>query len=154
MERTLLTAEEAAESLKVGRCKVYDLIRSGELESIKIGRLRRIPVTRCAASRSGCWRKAWSERQERERRGHRLPAQGRSLGGGDVRADTRRRCRKIVKYAKSRADANRKLREMVDRVDRNVPIPVSSMTCDESTSPTGCSTSSSTCGRALGAPTT
>ena len=40
----LLTAEEAAESLKVGRCKVYDLIRSGELESIKIGRLRRIPV--------------------------------------------------------------------------------------------------------------
>ena len=31
-------------SLKVGRCKVYDLIRSGELESIKIGRLRRIPV--------------------------------------------------------------------------------------------------------------
>jgi excisionase family DNA binding protein len=44
MERTLLTAEEAAESLKVGRCKVYDLIRSGELESIKIGRLRRIPV--------------------------------------------------------------------------------------------------------------
>jgi len=44
MERVLLTAEEAAESLKVGRCKVYDLIRSGELESIKIGRLRRIPV--------------------------------------------------------------------------------------------------------------
>ena len=45
MERVLLTAEEAAESLKVGRCKVYDLIRTGELESIKIGRLRRIPVS-------------------------------------------------------------------------------------------------------------
>ena len=45
MERVLLTAEEAAESLKIGRCKVYDLIRSGELESIKIGRLRRIPVS-------------------------------------------------------------------------------------------------------------
>jgi excisionase family DNA binding protein len=44
MERVLLTAEKAAESLKVGRCKVYDLIRSVELESIKIGRLRRIPV--------------------------------------------------------------------------------------------------------------
>lgn len=44
MERMLLTAEEAAESLKVGRCKVYDLIRTGELASIKIGRLRRIPV--------------------------------------------------------------------------------------------------------------
>ena len=45
MERVLLTAEEAAESLRIGRCKVYDLIRSGELESIKIGRLRRIPVS-------------------------------------------------------------------------------------------------------------
>ena len=44
MERVLLTAEETAECLKVGRCKVYDLIRSGELESFKIGRLRRIPV--------------------------------------------------------------------------------------------------------------
>ncbi len=44
MERLLLTAEEAAELLNVGRCKVYDLMRTGELESIKIGRLRRIPV--------------------------------------------------------------------------------------------------------------
>ena len=44
MERVLLTAEEVAESLKIGRCKVYDLIRTGELQSIKIGRLRRIPV--------------------------------------------------------------------------------------------------------------
>ena len=55
MERMLLTAEEAAESLKVGRCKVYDLIRTGELESIKIGRLRRILPrprrTRAAGSR-------------------------------------------------------------------------------------------------------
>ena len=44
MERILLTAEEAAECLKIGRCKVYDLIRSGDLASIKIERLRRIPV--------------------------------------------------------------------------------------------------------------
>jgi len=44
MERLLLTAEEAAELLNIGRCKVYDLMRTGELESIKIGRLRRIPV--------------------------------------------------------------------------------------------------------------
>lgn len=44
MDRVLLTAEEAADCLKVGRCKVYDLIRTGELQSIKIGRLRRIPV--------------------------------------------------------------------------------------------------------------
>jgi excisionase family DNA binding protein len=44
MERLLLTAEQAAEMLNIGRCKVYDLLRTGELESIKIGRLRRIPV--------------------------------------------------------------------------------------------------------------
>ncbi len=44
MERVLLTAEEVAEALHIGRCTVYDLIRSGQLESIKIGRLRRIPV--------------------------------------------------------------------------------------------------------------
>ena len=44
MERLLLTAEEAAEVLNIGRAKVYDLLRTGELESVKIGRLRRIPV--------------------------------------------------------------------------------------------------------------
>lgn len=53
MERILLTAEEAAECLKIGRCKVYDLIRSGELESIKIGRLRRIPVASVRAFGQG-----------------------------------------------------------------------------------------------------
>ncbi len=40
----VLTPEEAAEALHVGRCKVYDLIRTGDLESIKIGRLRRVPA--------------------------------------------------------------------------------------------------------------
>jgi excisionase family DNA binding protein len=44
MEQLLLTAEQAAEMLNIGRCKVYDLLRTGELESVKIGRLRRIPV--------------------------------------------------------------------------------------------------------------
>ena len=53
MERVLLTPEEAAESLKIGRCMLYDLIRNGDLESIKIGRLRRIPVdsVRCFAQK-------------------------------------------------------------------------------------------------------
>lgn len=44
MERVLLTAEEVAEALNVGRCTVYDLIRTGQLQSLKIGKLRRIPV--------------------------------------------------------------------------------------------------------------
>lgn len=40
----LLTPEQAAERLGVGRSKVYELIGTGELESVKIGRLRRVPV--------------------------------------------------------------------------------------------------------------
>ena len=44
VEKLLLTAEEAAESLGVGRSTVYDLLRLGHLSSVKIGRARRIPV--------------------------------------------------------------------------------------------------------------
>ncbi|WUI01559.1 helix-turn-helix domain-containing protein [Spirillospora sp. NBC_00431] len=41
--RFLLTAKEAAEELAISRTTVHDLLRSGRLESVKIGRLRRIP---------------------------------------------------------------------------------------------------------------
>ncbi|NWJ74289.1 helix-turn-helix domain-containing protein [Pseudonocardia sp. ICBG1122] len=44
MNRVFLTAEEAADALHISRSKVYDLIRNGDLLSIKIGRLRRVPV--------------------------------------------------------------------------------------------------------------
>jgi excisionase family DNA binding protein len=44
MECVLLTPEETGRALHIGRSKVFDLIRSGELVSIKIGRLRRVPV--------------------------------------------------------------------------------------------------------------
>mgnify|MGYP001155198368 CR=1 FL=1 len=44
MERLLLTAQEAAQSLGVSRTKIYDLMRSGRLRSVKIGGSRRIPV--------------------------------------------------------------------------------------------------------------
>lgn len=43
MNALLLTVEEAAELLHIGRCKVYDLLRNNELRSIKIGGSRRIP---------------------------------------------------------------------------------------------------------------
>lgn len=43
MESILLTAVEAAELLHIGRSKVYDLIRNGDLVSVKIGKLRRVP---------------------------------------------------------------------------------------------------------------
>lgn len=38
----LLTVDQAAEILHISRDRLYYLIRSGELRSIKIGRLRRI----------------------------------------------------------------------------------------------------------------
>ncbi len=43
-ERLVLTVEEAAERLGVGRTLLYALVRSGDIESIAIGRLRRIPI--------------------------------------------------------------------------------------------------------------
>ena len=43
MERLLLTAEETAEILSIGRTKVYELMRLGLLESVKHG-CRRIPT--------------------------------------------------------------------------------------------------------------
>lgn len=44
-ERVLLTVEEAAERLGIGRTLTYKLIRTGEIESVQIGRLRRIPAS-------------------------------------------------------------------------------------------------------------
>jgi excisionase family DNA binding protein len=44
-ERVLLTVEEAAEQLGIGRTLAYALIRNGEIESVRIGRLRRVPTT-------------------------------------------------------------------------------------------------------------
>ncbi len=44
-EKLLLTPEEAGERLGVGRTQMYDLMRRGDLLSVHIGRLRRIPVT-------------------------------------------------------------------------------------------------------------
>jgi excisionase family DNA binding protein len=40
-----LRVEEAAHMLNVGRLTVYDLIRSGRLKSVKIGRRRLVPRT-------------------------------------------------------------------------------------------------------------
>ncbi|MEV6110984.1 helix-turn-helix domain-containing protein [Streptomyces sp. NPDC052109] len=45
----LLKVEEAARRLSIGRTTCYALIRSGELESIDIGRLRRVPADAPAA---------------------------------------------------------------------------------------------------------
>ena len=43
-DRLLLRIEEAADRLGIGRSLMYRLVLSGEVESIRVGRLRRIPV--------------------------------------------------------------------------------------------------------------
>ena len=40
----LLRPEDAARALGVGRTKVYELMRSGALRSVRVGGLRRVPV--------------------------------------------------------------------------------------------------------------
>ena len=43
MDKLLLTPEEAAEVLGIGRTKVYALIADGDLLSVRIGNSRRVP---------------------------------------------------------------------------------------------------------------
>jgi excisionase family DNA binding protein len=42
--RLVLTIDEAAERLGIGRTLMAALVRSGDVESVRIGRLRRIPA--------------------------------------------------------------------------------------------------------------
>lgn len=41
----LYRVEEAAEALRLSRSALYELIRSGQLRSVKAGRRRLVPVT-------------------------------------------------------------------------------------------------------------
>ena len=43
-QRLLLTVCEAAEQLGIGRSLLYELLAEGQVESIHVGRLRRIPI--------------------------------------------------------------------------------------------------------------
>lgn len=42
-DRLLLTVEEAADRLGIGRSLMYELIGGGQVASIRVGRLRRVP---------------------------------------------------------------------------------------------------------------
>lgn len=43
-ERLVYTAAEAAQALRIGRSKLYELLDAEEIESIHIGRSRKIPA--------------------------------------------------------------------------------------------------------------
>jgi excisionase family DNA binding protein len=40
----LLSVTQAAEALAIGRTKIHELLATGALESVKLGRSRKIPV--------------------------------------------------------------------------------------------------------------
>ncbi|NYH42627.1 excisionase family DNA binding protein [Micromonospora jinlongensis] len=41
--RVVLTIEEAAQRLGIGRTTMYALVKSGQIRTVTIGRLRRVP---------------------------------------------------------------------------------------------------------------
>ena len=43
MDKLLYTPEEAAELLGIGRTRLFELIAKGRLESVRLGRSRRVP---------------------------------------------------------------------------------------------------------------
>jgi excisionase family DNA binding protein len=44
----LYRVEEAAEAMRLSRSVIYELIRSGQLRTVKVGRRRLVPVTALA----------------------------------------------------------------------------------------------------------
>lgn len=43
-QAVLLTIEEAAERLRIGRTSMYRLVSTGAIETVTVGRLRRVPA--------------------------------------------------------------------------------------------------------------
>lgn len=42
--RLLLSVEAAAQRLSISRTRMYDLIKTGRIPSVRVGRLRRVPA--------------------------------------------------------------------------------------------------------------
>lgn len=45
MECVFVTVEEAARALGIGRSKAWELVKAGDLATVRIGRTRRVPVS-------------------------------------------------------------------------------------------------------------
>ncbi len=43
-DKLLLTVDEAARALGVGRTLLYELLMRREIDSVKVGRVRRVPI--------------------------------------------------------------------------------------------------------------
>jgi excisionase family DNA binding protein len=59
--RLVLTIDEAADRLGIGRTLMAALVRSGEVESVRIGRLRRIPSDALVEYVRALRRRNWHE---------------------------------------------------------------------------------------------
>jgi excisionase family DNA binding protein len=54
-DRLLLTVQEAARRLGIGRSLMYELIASGAVRSVRVGRLRRIPSDALGSYIASLW---------------------------------------------------------------------------------------------------
>ena len=64
MHKILLKPAEAAETLGIGRTRIYDMLASGDLPAIRIGRSIRIPVAAL---------QQWIERQQNDNGADSMP---------------------------------------------------------------------------------
>jgi excisionase family DNA binding protein len=53
-EKLLLTVVEAAHRLGIGRTLMYELLAAGRIESVHVGRLRKVPVEELARFVARC----------------------------------------------------------------------------------------------------
>ena len=71
MEKLLLTPEDAADLLSIGRSKLYELLGDGRLASVRIDASRRVPMSALVefvASLHETWNQLPDERPARRRR--------------------------------------------------------------------------------------
>lgn len=71
MEKLLLTPEDAADLLSIGRSKLYELLGDGRLASVRIDASRRVPVSvliEFVESLQATWNQLPDERPARRRK--------------------------------------------------------------------------------------
>ena len=140
------TVEQVAEMLHIGRDKVYCLLRTGQLRSMKIGKLRRSPTgtwpsssprskprpatataTTTSARRGrrnpgthNKGRKTADENDHREVRGHHLPGRGRLHRRDQLRFDAAGKRQRVKRKGRTKAQVKDKLREVMEDLEAGV----------------------------------